>query len=174
MQTQQPAEVINNLKLEENSKIQEIMNEKESNRQLNSYIGRLGHFIEPVLRPLGFDWKMSVAVLTGVAAKEITVGTLGVLYQVGEDSDENSASLISKLQQQTYHSGPKKGQHVFTPLVAFSFMLFILIYFPCVAVVAAIKKESGDWRYAAFIVVYTTGLAYLASFLVYQIGSLIM
>ncbi|NTW25626.1 MAG: ferrous iron transport protein B, partial [Lentimicrobium sp.] len=174
LQTQQSAEVINNLKLEENNKIKEILNEKESNRQLNSYIGRLGHFIEPVLRPLGFDWKMSVAVLTGVAAKEITVGTLGVLYQVGEDSDENSASLISKLQQQTYHSGPKKGEHVFTPLVAFSFMLFILIYFPCVAVVAAIKKESGDWRYAAFIVVYTTGLAYLASLLVYQIGSLII
>jgi ferrous iron transport protein B len=174
MQAQQPAEVIQNLKLEESNKIHEILNEKESNRQLNSYIGRLGHFIEPALRPLGFDWKMSVAVLTGVAAKEITVGTLGVLYQVGEDSDENSASLISKLQQQTYHNGPKKGQKVFTPLVAFSFMLFILIYFPCVAVVAAIKKESGDWRYAAFIVVYTTGLAYLASLLVYQIGSLIL
>ena len=173
MQTQQPQKVIKELKDKENSEIREIINQKESNRQLNSYIGRLGHFIEPAMRPLGFDWKMSVAILTGVAAKEITIGTIGVLYQVGEGADENSSSLITKIQQQTYHDGPKKGEKVFTPLVAFSFMLFILIYFPCVAVVAAIKKESGDWRYAAFIVVYTTTLAYLASLLVYQVGSLI-
>jgi ferrous iron transport protein B len=157
-----------------NTKITEIENEKESNRQLNSYIGRLGHFIEPVMRPLGFDWKMSVAILTGVAAKEITVGTLGVLYQAGEGTDETSASLIQKLQQQTHVSGPYKGEKVFTPLVAFSFMIFILIYFPCVAVVAAIRKESGSWKYAAFIVVYTTGLAYLASLLVFQLGSLLI
>ncbi|MBK6964532.1 MAG: ferrous iron transport protein B [Bacteroidales bacterium] len=174
LQTQQPKEIIENLKLEENNKIQEILNEKESNRQLNSYIGRLGHVMEPVMRPLGFDWKMSVAILTGVAAKEITVGTLGVLYQTGQDTDENSSSLITKLQQQTHHSGPRKGEKVFSPLVAFSFMLFILIYFPCVAVVAAIRKESGSWKYAAFIVVYTTGLAYLASLIVYQVGSLLL
>ena len=173
MQTQQPQKLIDELKEKENNEIREVINQKESNRQLNSYIGRLGHFIEPAMRPLGFDWKMSVAILTGVAAKEITIGTIGVLYQVGEGADENSASLITKIQQQTYHDGPKKGEKVFTPLVAFSFMLFILIYFPCVAVVAAIKKESGDWRYAAFIVVYTTTLAYLASLLVYQVGSLI-
>jgi ferrous iron transport protein B len=173
-QTQQPREVVAGIKEEMNTKITEIENEKESNRQLNSYIGRLGHFIEPVMRPLGFDWKMSVAILTGVAAKEITVGTLGVLYQAGEGTDETSASLIQKLQQQTHVSGPYKGEKVFTPLVAFSFMIFILIYFPCVAVVAAIRKESGSWKYAAFIVVYTTGLAYLASLLVFQLGSLLI
>lgn len=173
LQTRQSDVLIKKLKTEEFTAVEEIMNAKESNRQINSYIGRLGHFIEPAMRPLGFDWKMSVAILTGVAAKEITIGTLGVLYQAGEDADEKSASLITKIQQQTYHDGPKKGQKVFTPLVAFSFMLFILIYFPCVAVVAAIKKESGDWRWALFIVVYTTGLAYLASFAVFQIGSLI-
>jgi len=155
-------------------KITQLENEKESNRQLNSYIGRLGHFVEPVMRPLGFDWKMSVAILTGIAAKEITVGTLGVLYQVGNEVDETSASLIQKLQQQTYYDGTRKGEKVFTPLVAFSFMLFILIYFPCVAVVAAIKKESGSWKWAAFIVVYTTGLAYAVSFMVFQIGSLLI
>lgn len=173
-QTQQPEEVVAGLRGEMDSKISEIENEKESNRQLNSYIGRLGHFIEPVMRPLGFDWKMSVAILTGVAAKEITVGTLGVLYQAGEGADETSASLIQKLQQQTHGSGPYKGEKVFTPLVAFSFMIFILIYFPCVAVVAAIRKESGSWKYAAFIVVYTTGLAYLASLLVFQLGSILI
>ncbi len=155
------------------TRIANIHNEREAYRQLNSYIGRLGHFVEPVMRPLGFDWKMSVAIITGIAAKEITVGTLGVLYQVGEDVDETSASLIEKLQQQTYLSGPRKGEKVFTPLVAFSFMLFILIYFPCVAVVAAIKKESGKWKWAAFVVVYTTSLAYLVSLIVFQVGSLL-
>jgi len=173
LQTQQPEEVIARLKAEEDTEVNQVLKEKESHRQLNSYIGRLGHFIEPVMRPLGFDWKMSVALLTGVAAKEITVGTLGVLYQAGDDTDEHSASLITKIQQQTYHDGPRKGEKVFTPLVAFSFMLFILIYFPCVAVVAAIKKESGNWRWALFIVVYTTVLAYLASLAVFQIGNLL-
>lgn len=174
LQTQHPGEVIARLQAEEETEVNQVLNEKESNRQLNSYIGRLGHFIEPVMRPLGFDWKMSVALLTGVAAKEITVGTLGVLYQAGDDTDEHSASLITKIQQQTYHDGPRKGEKVFTPLVAFSFMLFILIYFPCVAVVAAIKKESGNWRWALFIVVYTTGLAYLASLAVFRVGSLLL
>lgn len=165
-------QVAPDVELNLSTQIADIQNEQESYRQLRSYIGRLGHAVEPVLRPLGFDWKMSVAILTGIAAKEITVGTLGVLYQVGADVDETSASLIEKLQQATHHTGPKKGEKVFTPLVAFSFMLFILIYFPCVAVIAAIKKESGKWKWAAFVVFYTTGLAYLVSLIVYQVGSL--
>jgi len=174
MQTRQPEKVIEKLENNRQQHINNILLEQESNRQLNSYIGKLGHLIEPAMRPLGFDWKMSVAVVSGIAAKEITIGTMGVLYQAEKGSDEHSSSLISKLQHQTYHDGPKKGQKVFTPLVAMSFMLFILIYFPCVAVVAAIRKESGDWRYALFIIVYTTGLAYLASLLISQVGSLII
>jgi ferrous iron transport protein B len=170
-----PHDILSNTKLENDYsiKLTNIYNEREAYRQLNSYIGRLGHLVEPAMRPLGFDWKMSVAIITGIAAKEITVGTLGVLYQVGEDVDETSASLIEKLQQQTYLSGPRTGEKVFTPLVALSFMLFILIYFPCVAVVAAIKKESGKWKWAAFTVVYTTSLAYIVSLIVFQVGSIL-
>ncbi|HLN54139.1 MAG TPA: ferrous iron transport protein B [Lentimicrobium sp.] len=173
LKTQQPEDVVKALKQNENDEVLRVEYEQESNRQMNSYIGRIGKFIEPAMRPLGFDWKMSVAVVTGVAAKEITVGTMGVLYQA--DTDEASqSSLINKLRQQTYQDGHKAGQPVFTPLVAFSFMLFILIYFPCIAVIAAIRRESGAAKWAAFIVVYTTGLAYLASLLTYQIGSLIL
>ncbi len=172
MQTQQSGEVINSLKEKENTEVMVVEAEMESNRQLNSYIGRIGRFIEPAMEPLGFDWKMSVALLTGVAAKEVTVGTLGVLYQA--DTEAGDASLIGKLQQQKYTEGPKKGQPVFTPLVALSFMFFILIYFPCIAVIAAIRRESGAFKWAAFVVVYTTLLAYIASLLTYQIGSLIM
>jgi ferrous iron transport protein B len=172
-QTQQTKQVINDLKMKQNEEVRVVEHELESHRQMNSYIGRLGRLIEPVMRPLGFDWKMSVAVLTGVAAKEVTVGTLGVLYQADTDQDAGQTSLITKLRQQVHTNGPEKGEPVFTPLVAFSFMLFILIYFPCVAVVAAIRRESGAAKWAVFIVVYTTTLAYLASLLTFQIGSLL-
>jgi ferrous iron transport protein B len=140
-------------------------------QQKNSFIGRIGHFIEPALRPLGFDWKMSVALLTGVSAKEVVVGTLGVLYQT-DDQGKGSKPLVEKLQNQYFTSGPKQGQPVFTPLVALSFMLFILIYFPCIGVVSAISRESGHWKWALFVVVYTTVLAYLASLTLFQVGSL--
>lgn len=173
LQTQQGPEIIAQLKEQQEESINAINLARENERQMNSYIGDLGRFIEPIMKPLGFDWKMSVAIITGIAAKEITIGTLGVLYQTDLKSKEGSASLIERIQEQTYQVGPQKGEKVFTPLVAFSFMLFILIYFPCVAVVAAIRKESGSWRWAMFIVVYTTGLAYLASLLVFQIGSLL-
>jgi ferrous iron transport protein B len=172
LQTQQSEDIIAQIRVQEQKDINQVNVIRESERQMNSYIGAMGRFVEPVMKPLGFDWKMSVAIITGVAAKEITIGTLGVLYQTDLESDEGSASLIERIQEQTYQVGPKKGEKVFSPLVAFSFMLFILIYFPCVAVVAAIRKESGDWRWALFIVVYTTALAYLASLLVYQVGSL--
>jgi ferrous iron transport protein B len=123
------------------------------------------------MRPLGFDWKMSVALLTGVSAKEVVVGTIGVLYHAN-DSGNKSQSLVQKLQNQVYASGINKGKPIFTPLVALSFMLFILIYFPCIGVVSAISRESGHWKWAAFVVVYTSVLAYLASLILFQVGSL--
>ena len=97
---------------------------------------------------------------------------MGVLYHAGMEASETSGSLIQKLREQVHSSGKLAGQKVFTPLVAFCFMLFILIYFPCVAVIAAIKKES-NWKWAVFTMFYTTAIAWLASFLVYQVGTLI-
>jgi len=144
---------------------------QEEERQEQSYIGKMGHFIEPVITPLGFDWKIGMSIITGMAAKEIVVSSMGVLYQASLHADENSQSLKEKLQEQTYTSGPKTGQKVFSPLVAFGLMVFVLIYFPCVAVVAAIRKEA-NWKWAAFTSVYTTAIAWIAAFAVYQIGSL--
>ena len=144
---------------------------KESERQEKSYIGQLGHAIEPAIKPLGFDWKMGVSIITGLAAKEIVVSTMGILYQADEKADVKSGALKEKLKAQTHNSGVLKGQKVFTPLVSFCFMLFILIYFPCVAVIAAIKKES-NWGWAVFTMVYTTGIAWLVTFATFQIGSL--
>ena len=112
---------------------------------------------------------MGVSILTGLAAKEIVVSTMGILYQAGSDAGEQSSTLKKNLIQQEHASGELKGEKVFTPLVAFGFMLFILIYFPCVAVIAAIKKES-NWKWALFTMVYTTGIAWTIAFLTYQIG----
>ena len=121
------------------------------------------------MRPLGFDWKMSVALLTGLSAKEVVVGTLGILYQA-DASAHGNVSLIQKLQNRTNVTATNKGKPIITSLMALSFMLFILIYFPCIGVVSAISRESGHWKWALFVVVYTTGLAYLASLSLYQIG----
>jgi ferrous iron transport protein B len=141
-----------------------------SEKQENSIIGRIGHFIEPAIRPLGFDWKMGVSLIAGAAAKEIVISTMGVLYQSGP-GDEVTESLVSKIRESKHESGPRAGKAVMTPLVALSFVIFILIYFPCIAVFAAIKKESGQWRWAAFTALYTTALAYLSSLLIFQLGS---
>ncbi len=145
----------------------------DSTGQHRSYIYMLGNFIEPAIRPLGFDWKMGVALITGIAAKEVVVSTMGVLYHAETDVQTTSLTLSEKIKDETYNSGLNEGEKVFTPLTTLSFLLFVLIYFPCVAVVAAISKETGSWKWAAFAVFYTTGLAYLVSFMVYQAGSLL-
>lgn len=125
-------------------------------QQENSYIGRIGKVIEPVIEPLGFDWKMGVGLLAGSGAKELVVSTLGVLY--ANDAEATNLSLGERLPM--------------TPLVAFGYMLFVLIYFPCVATIVVIKQEAGGWKWALFTVLYTTTLAWTMAFLVYQIGSL--
>ena len=125
-------------------------------QQENSYIGQIGKAIEPVIEPLGFDWKMGIGLLSGIGAKELVVSSLGVLYT--NNDDINSVDLSERIP--------------ITPLVAYGYMLFILIYFPCIATVAAIKNESGSWKWAAFTICYTTLLAWVVAFLVHQIGSL--
>ena len=137
----------------------------------DSYIGQIGHFIEPAIRPLGFDWKVGVSLITGLAAKEIVISTMGVLYQPAAGDKIESYSLQNKLKEQVYTSGKLQGKPVFTPLTAYGFMLFILIYSPCIASIAAIKRES-DWKWATFSLVYSTALAWVVVFLTYNIGRL--
>lgn len=146
--------------------IAELKRLKNIEHQKNSYIGRIGQTIQPVLHPLGFDWKMSVSLLTGMAAKEVVVSTLSVLY-TGEEDDGNIA-LSERIKQDM----DEDGQPVFTPLIALSLMLFVLIYFPCIATVSAIVNESGSWKWGLFVIAYTCILAWIVSFAVYQTGSL--
>jgi ferrous iron transport protein B len=138
-----------------------------------SYIGMIGRTIEPVMAPLGFDWRMGVSVITGAAAKEVVVSTMGVLYGSADPANDTKPENLSTiLQKERYSDGPRKGELVFTPVAGISFLVFILIYMPCVAVIATVNRESGNWKWALFLVTYTTALAWLLSFGVYQVGSL--
>lgn len=135
-----------------------------------SYIGRIGKAIEPVFRPQGFDWKLDVSLVAGIGAKEIVASTMGVLYAddetVADDTADNSGKY-GVLRQKMEADG-------MTPLIAFSYLLFVLIYFPCIATIAAIKGETGSWKWAAFAAGYTTLLAWVVSACVYQTGMLIL
>ena len=141
----------------------------QSQRLQNSYLGQIGEFIQPVMSPLGFDWKMSISLLAGLPAKEIIVSSMGVLYQV--DQDRGKVGLSNKLTQEKYISGEKIGENVITIPVALAFLAFVLIYFPCIGVIAAIKSESGKLKWAVFTVVYTTSIAWIISFVVFRISS---
>lgn len=145
--------------------IAEIDRLKAMEHQRNSYIGHIGQFIQPVLQPLGFDWKISVSLLTGMAAKEVVVSTLSVLYT----GDEEDSQILSERLKQDRNA---EGKLIFTPLVAISLMLFVLIYFPCIATISAIVHESGSWKWGIFVIIYTCVLAWIVSFMVYQTGSL--
>ena len=131
--------------------------ETVAQQQEHSYIGQIGKAIEPVIEPLGFDWKLGIGLLSGVGAKELVVSTLGVLYTNEEDIE--SVNLSDRIP--------------ITPMVALGYMLFVLIYFPCVATLVAIKQESGSWKWALFAAFYTTVLAWIVAFTINQLGKLL-
>lgn len=133
-------------------------------QQEHSYIGHIGKAIEPAIAPLGFDWKMGIGLVSGIGAKELIVSTLGVLYanQEIDDSAESEAQIAAALQTVT------------TAPAALAYMVFVLIYFPCLATLIAIKKETRKWGWAIFAAVYTTALAWLVAFAVYRIGMCVL
>ncbi len=128
----------------------------------NSYLGKVGKFSEPLFAPLGFDWKMSVALETGLAAKEIVVSTLGILYGLGEENDETSQTLIEKIKNNI-------------PIeAAISFIVFVMIYIPCLAASMVFTKEAGGWKYLGYLFVFTTGTAWVLSFIAYNIAKMVI
>ena len=136
-------------------------------QQEQSYIGRIGQAIEPVFRPQGFDWKLDVGLISGVGAKEIVASTMGILYHSDDAAEDGSEESYSHLHKQMVADG-------ITPLASYCFLLFVLLYFPCIATIAAIKGETGSWKWATFAAIYTTALAWVVSAVVYQIGRLIL
>lgn len=145
--------------------------QKDTTKIENSYIASLGKIIEPVMEPIGFDWKLSVSLMTGVAAKEIIISTLGVLYS---DNPETSQDILEKKLKAATHpqNDTEISKPVFTKPVALSFLIFTLIYFPCTGVFAAVGKES-KWKWAVFVVTYTTVAAWILSFATYHIANII-
>ena len=143
-------------------------------QQEQSYIGRMGKTVEPVFTPQGFNWKLDVSLIAGVGAKEIVASTIGVLYTgndiLEEDDDDDDDD---DLDEHYTHLRQLMLQDGITPLTAYAYLIFVLLYFPCIATIAAIKNETGSWRWAIFAAVYTTVVAWVVSAAVYQIGSII-
>lgn len=140
------------------------LNNREQKEQ--SYIGLIGKTIEPVFKAQGFNWKLDVSLVAGIGAKEIVASTMGVLY-----SNDNEASSDAEKYQILHEKMQADG---ITPLIAFSYLLFVLIYFPCIATVAAIKSETGSWKWTMFSILYTTILAWCVSALCYQVGNMLL
>jgi len=135
--------------------------EKQSERLKNTIGGRIGVAMETVFKPIGFDWRTNVALLGGFAAKEVIVATLGTAYSLGEVDPEKSESLSEKLSKDPD----------WNPLMAFTLLLFVMLYNPCIATLVTIRRESGSWRWVVFAMLYTTLLAYFVALVVHSAGT---
>jgi ferrous iron transport protein B len=141
--------------------IMKLETERDALVMQNTWIGQTGKLIEPIVQPFGSDWRGAVSLVTGFVAKEVVVSSMGVLYAVGSDIDEQNDLLYEKLRK------------AFSPLAAFSFMLFVLLYTPCIVALTTVIRELKSWRWSVFSVVYQLSLAWIAATVVFQIGSLI-
>ena len=141
----------------------------EGDQLRNSYAGRLGHAIEPVIEPLGFDWKIGVALIASFAAREVLVSTLSIIYNVGKDETEESPTLISAIRE----AKNEHGKTVWTPLTALTLMVFFVLAIQCMSTIAVVRRETNSWSWTLFMVSYMTGLAYFAAFATYQGGKLL-
>jgi ferrous iron transport protein B len=138
----------------------------ESEQLRNSFAGKLGHIIEPAIRPLGFDWKIGVALIASFAAREVLVSTLSIIYNVGKDGNEESETLISTIR----NAKDDNGRIVWTPLTALTLMVFFVLAMQCMSTVAIVRRETNSWSWTLFMVGYMTALAYVAALITYQGG----
>ncbi len=148
-----------------------VNNEQATNSEQlqNSFAGRLGHAIEPVIRPLGYDWKIGVALIASFAAREVLVSTLSIIYNVGKEENEKSETLIEAVRGATRADGSR----VWTPLTALSLMVFFVLAMQCMSTVAIVRRETNSWRWPLFMVGYMTVLAYVGAFITYQGGKVL-
>jgi ferrous iron transport protein B len=138
-------------------------------RLRNSYAGQLGHLIEPIIKPLGFDWKIGVALIASFAAREVLVSTLSIIYNVGKNSNEESESLTQAVRD----AKKDDGTPAWSSLTALTLMVFFVLAMQCMSTVAVVRRETNSWAWAFFMIFYMTGLAYLAAFLTYQGGRIL-
>lgn len=146
-----------------------LEDERAAAKLANSYGGRLGKAIEPVIEPLGFDWKIGVGIIGAFAAREVFVSTLGIVYSVGDDVDDNPEPLRDALRKERRAD----GKPAYTPLVGLSLMIFFALACQCMSTLAVVRRETRSWGWPLFLFGYMTALAYVASFVVYQGGRLL-
>lgn len=156
------------IKESEASEIQKTHQEASDHLQ-NSYAGKLGHIIEPFIEPLGFDWKIGIALISSFAAREVLVSTLGIIYNGDKEANEESETLMSSIQ----NAKKSDGSPVWTPLTALTLMVFFVLAIQCMSTVAVVRRETNSWSWTLFMVGYMTGLAYVAAFITYQGGKLL-
>ena len=164
--------VLSDLQQKRDQDVAELELRRDAEHLEKSYIGRIGSFVQPLLSPLGFDWKMSVSLVTGLAAKEIVVSTMAVLDRAS-DRGNPEAELAKNLREERYTSGPREGTPVHTTAGALAFLVFVLLYIPCAGVLSAIRRESGSWKWAVFAGIYTTSFAWVMAYLVRLAGDLL-
>ncbi|MDY0168998.1 MAG: ferrous iron transport protein B [Thermoguttaceae bacterium] len=152
--------------------IAELGHEITGEQQRQSILGHLGRFIEPVVRPLGWDWRIGCAVLASLPAREVVVATMGVIYNLGDDLDHDSEDDLNRLQQKMRAATwDDSDRPVFTTPVALSILVFFALCAQCAATLAVMRQETGTWRWPAFAFTYMTLLAYIGAFITYQIGT---
>jgi len=154
---------------ERDARLLELEHQREAEALRGSFAGGIGHVLEPVIRPLGFDWKVGIGLLGAFAAREVFVSTLGVVYGMGRDVDEGSVGLRERLRRET----DRAGKPVYTPLMGLSLLVFFAIACQCTSTLAVVRRETKSWKWPAFLFGYTLTLAWVASFLVYQGGKLL-
>jgi ferrous iron transport protein B len=149
---------------------QVLSDQQDAAKLENSFGGRLGHAIEPMIKPLGFDWKIGVGIIGAFAAREVFVSTMGIVYSVGSKTDKkHSESLRQALRSEKTSTGAR----AYTPLVGLSLMIFFALACQCMSTLAVVRRETGGWRWPVFLFCYMTTLAWIVSFLVYQGGKLL-
>ncbi|MFH2048173.1 MAG: ferrous iron transport protein B [bacterium] len=152
-------------------KLMHLTNDLQGKNLRNSYFARIGKVLEPIFHPLGWDWKITMATLAAFPAREVIIATIGTIYNLGANVDEESTSLVEKMRQAKWEDGPKMGSLVFTPSVALSIMVFFALCCQCGATLVTIRKETASWWYSVGTFAYMTSLAYLLSFATFQIFS---
>jgi ferrous iron transport protein B len=143
----------------------DLNNQLQAEKLAASFAGRIGHFIEPAIKPLGFDWKIGIALITSFAAREVFVGTMSTIYSVGSTEDVDFEAIRERMRNEI---DPETGEHVYSAATAFSLMIFFAFAMQCMSTVAVVKRETKSWKWPSIQILYLTGLAYLSSLAVYQ------
>jgi ferrous iron transport protein B len=145
-----------------------IVNKVAAEKLEHSYAGHFGHFIEPVIKPLGYDWKIGIALITSFAAREVFVGTMSTIYSLGGEVDDENATIQHRMRAEI---NPETGKPLYDAALGFSLLIFYAFAMQCMSTLATTYRETKSWKYPTIQFIYMTALAYVSAFIVYQLMS---